>query len=474
MSTFLWAAYPYVCIGLFIVVPVIRMSYRPFGFSTRASGLFGKNLLGFASLALHWGLFLLLAGHLAGFLGGMIGGGPWITVFYWIGLVGGVLVLLGSTLALGRRLRVPEVRAMSQWDDYVIHLFLLALVILGLYQVLVHQIFGVAYTASAWLGSVARLQPEPDLIASATLISKLHILIALTFFAVFPFTKLVHFWTYPVNYFVRPYQSMRTPHHGRRTRWEFGLRTDKSWLVYGLGSLAVFFVGASWLLFGTAYDGHSPPTRTHDGRLAGYPLFVSQCARCHGLAGDGDGPGASSPTFAARPRDLTTGAYHFVSTDNAVASDADLARTIRHGLPAAGMPAFDQLSGEQVQTLVATLDYLWVKRPAAGAEIVVPTSPPEGASADRGITLFQQNCAVCHGERGRGDGAAAAGLRIKPANLAAGRVKGGTDVEALYWRISAGIQPAAMPGFARTLSPVDRYSLVLFLRERVLPQGSVP
>ncbi|MGH6975300.1 MAG: copper homeostasis membrane protein CopD, partial [Stellaceae bacterium] len=43
-----------------------------------------------------------------------------------------------------------------------------------------------------------------------------------------------------------------------------------------------------------------------------------------------------------------------------------------------------------------------------------PTVPYDAASVDRGTAIYAQNCALCHGADGKGDGPAAAGLPIKP------------------------------------------------------------
>jgi mono/diheme cytochrome c family protein len=55
--------------------------------------------------------------------------------------------------------------------------------------------------------------------------------------------------------------------------------------------------------------------------------------------------------------------------------------------------------------------------PAAG---FAQTQPKSVASTDvqRGRDTFQQHCAVCHGERGKGDGPAAGALRERPVDLA--------------------------------------------------------
>ena len=50
MNNFLWGVFPYLCIVLFFTVPLIRMVVRPFAGGTRASGVFGRKLVGAASL----------------------------------------------------------------------------------------------------------------------------------------------------------------------------------------------------------------------------------------------------------------------------------------------------------------------------------------------------------------------------------------------------------------------------------------
>lgn len=472
---FLWGVYPYLCFTLFLMVPILRMIYRPFGWSTRASGLFNRDVLGMASLTLHWGIFLVFVAHVAGFIGGLLGLEGWITFFRWAGLIGGFSALIGSVLALIRRLVVPEVKAMSQWDDYVVHFFIVALLGLGLYQVLVDKIFGVAYTASSWLASVSHFNPQPELLNSASLISKTHIFLALTFFAVFPFTKLVHFWTFPLNYFVRPYQSMRTARYLFQRKWEYALRSDQSMLVYGLSGLAAFFILFSFFLGqagATANVAKTTPAWTSSGRLAGLPLYVSQCARCHGLTGLGDGPGAASPTFARRPRNFTSEKYIFVSTDNNIASDEDLARTIRLGLVSAGMPAFSELDDPQVASLVAVLRSC---RPKPGEKpgdtIKVPPVSAQ-ANARRGQELFALACAPCHGESGRGDGPNVATMKdfagqpIRPRDLTRGQLKVSAAPEQIYLRIACGIDQ--MPSFNASLTPEDIWSVVKFVEAEFL------
>ena len=233
MTNLLWGVFPYIAFTLFFAVPIIRMVFRPYSFTTRASGLFNRRTQGLAMHLFHWGIFAVLVGHIAGFIGGSLDLEVWVDqTFYWLALIGGLMTLTGALIALIRRMAIPEVRAMSQPDDYIVLFFLIAILGIALYQVIFQEIFGMVYVVAPWFASIWAFSPDPELMEGATLLTQIHVFLALSLFAYFPFTKLVHFWTLPVNYFVRPYQVMRTNRFHSETRWEFALRSDKSYLVY--------------------------------------------------------------------------------------------------------------------------------------------------------------------------------------------------------------------------------------------------
>ena len=481
MTDLLWGVYPYVCLTLFFIVPVIRMVFRPYAWSTRATSLFSNKLLGVASLFFHWGILLVFLGHVAGLIGGVLGYESWLVFFYWAGLVGGLMALFGAIIALIRRWTVPEVRAMSQLEDYLVHFFLIPILAIALYQVIFDRIFGVAFTASSWFASLWAFSPQAELMESASFLTKLHIFLALTFLAYFPFTKLVHLWTLPVNYLVRPYQSMRTARYQFQRRWEFALRSDKSVLVYGLGFFALSAIVISTFLGMPQHESLAKMDGDSGNGvgLSGYALFVSQCARCHGMDGLGNGLGADSPTFGAAPRDLSAGHYRFISTDNGIASDADLKRVLTDGLPASGMPAFNTLSEPQLASLVSVLDGFWKNRPEAGNTIDVGDVPAiTQQMRDQGKELFNGMCSACHGQQGKGDGPAAIaivdwkGNAVRPANLAIGMLKSGRDLKQIYLRIASGISGGKagsplMPPFPLPAEQI--WSIVGYLDASILP-----
>lgn len=224
LENFFFVGLPYIAFFLFIV----GTAYRAFtGFkgrfrrrldwtargdyfwATRSTGFFGRASIGPAALSLHWGLFIVILAHVVGFIGGASGKAGLVEFFRWTGLFGCLLLVYGALWALIRRLAVPQVRAMSTAEDYLVLLFLLTSAGLGLYHSAIRLAFGVSYAVGPWFYSLLTFQPDAGLVASVPLVMKLHMIVNFLFFAYFPFTKLVHAFSYPFGYLARPYISMR-------------------------------------------------------------------------------------------------------------------------------------------------------------------------------------------------------------------------------------------------------------------------
>jgi mono/diheme cytochrome c family protein len=98
------------------------------------------------------------------------------------------------------------------------------------------------------------------------------------------------------------------------------------------------------------------------------------------------------------------------------------------------------------------------KAPASAKALKNPVERAAGLKA--GKSLFDTDCAMCHGKTGKGDGPAGAALNPKPENLAGKEVQRQTDGE-LFWKISEG--RGAMPAW-KSLAEKDRWSLVRYIR----------
>jgi mono/diheme cytochrome c family protein len=78
-----------------------------------------------------------------------------------------------------------------------------------------------------------------------------------------------------------------------------------------------------------------------------------------------------------------------------------------------------------------------------------------------GRLIYTQNCIVCHGLTGKGDGPAAASLRPPPADLSQ-RVAGRTAAD--LWRtVTDGVPGTAMPAWNHTLTDTERWDVVNYL-----------
>lgn len=181
-----------------------------FLWTTRSTGFFGRASIGPAVLCLHWGLIVLVVAHIIGFIGGAVGNPSLVEFFRWIGMFGCVLLLYGASWALVRRLSKRELRAMSSLEDYLVLLFLIVITGLGLYHSAITLTFGVSYAVGPWLVGLLTLCSDPNLLTTAPLAVRVHMIVNFIFFAYFPFTKLVHAFSYPFGYFARPYITMRS------------------------------------------------------------------------------------------------------------------------------------------------------------------------------------------------------------------------------------------------------------------------
>lgn len=210
----------------------------------------------------------------------------------------------------------------------------------------------------------------------------------------------------------------------------------------------------------------------------GEQVYQRRCAGCHGDKGDGKGPSAAM--LRIKPRDFTAGIFKFHSTPGADAlpTDQDLFVTISHGLWGTPMPPWYDITSEQrmaVIQFIKTFSTRWLAEEAA-APITVPPEPAVSMqSVNHGRELYAANCRVCHGDNGRGDGIAAAGLvdkwghPVAPADYtlpagAPGGVKLGHHGRHLFQTAMNGIGGSPMPVFAASISPENIWDTVHFIQ----------
>lgn len=106
-----------------------------------------------------------------------------------------------------------------------------------------------------------------------------------------------------------------------------------------------------------------------------------------------------------------------------------------------------------------------VLEPAYPTSFYASAEPYAAPSVARGARLYARNCALCHGAAGQGDGPAAAGLPVRPADLTAPHLFAHSEGD-LFWWVSHGRGDGAMPGFAGVMSAAERWDTINFIRAR--------
>lgn len=127
----------------------------------------------------------------------------------WGGGFFGVVTLVGMIILTSRRFTNSNVRHLSSASDLIVNSFLLFIVFIGVYSSLITNTttpgFDYRATISIWFRSLLILQPQAEFMASVPIAFKLHILTGFLIFAMWPFTRLVHVWSVPLNYVGRSY-----------------------------------------------------------------------------------------------------------------------------------------------------------------------------------------------------------------------------------------------------------------------------
>ena len=245
--------------------------------------------------------------------------------------------------------------------------------------------------------------------------------------------------------------------------------------VLSLLLLAWQVLGWAFLGGGSAEAAQAPPQVF----LRGQQVYAANCGVCHGVNGDGNGTAAHM--FRVRPRDFRQGIFKFRSTPfGSLPTDDDLLQSVTHGLRWTGMvgrvdlPEADRLA--VVQYLKAFSPRFATEAPAPA--VGVPTAPPKNRElVEQGGHLYRElGCNACHGERGRGDGPAAPGLKdywdwpTRPSDLTWRPLKRGSRPEDVYLTIATGLSGTPMPYLGGSLDGRQIWALVYYLDSLVLPE----
>jgi nitrate reductase gamma subunit len=218
----LFGWYPYLCLTVFLVGSWLRFDREQYTWRSGSSQMLRRRQLSWGSNLFHVGILVIFMGHFVGLLTpiwvfDMLGIShsfkQWMAIV--LGGVAGVMCFVGITLLVHRRLFDSRIRKTSSFGDIAVLLLLYVQLILGLSTIPVslgHTDGHEMVKFMTWAQGILALQPGVAAqVADVHIIFKLHLVLGMTLFLVFPFTRLVHIWSAPVWYLGRRgYQVVRT------------------------------------------------------------------------------------------------------------------------------------------------------------------------------------------------------------------------------------------------------------------------
>jgi nitrate reductase gamma subunit len=221
LHNFVFTVYPYICLAVFFMGSLARFDRDQYTWKSDSSQLLRTGTLRWGSNLFHVGILFLFFGHLFGQLMPHWMYEPFISVAQKqmlaivAGGVAGLLCFVGLTLLLHRRIFDPRIRLTSHRTDLAILLILWVQLSIGLVTLPLswhHSDGSAMLILASYLQGIATLRPDAAALMAVEWQYKLHLVLGMTIFLLFPFSRLVHVWSgfATIGFLFRPHQVVRS------------------------------------------------------------------------------------------------------------------------------------------------------------------------------------------------------------------------------------------------------------------------
>ncbi len=227
---FIFGIYPYIALSVFLLGSLIRFDRDQYTWKSDSSQLLRGGQLRWGSNLFHVGVLFLLGGHSVGMLTPhfvyehfMTAGDKQIVAMISGGIFG-VMGFAGVCMLLHRRLFDVRIRINSKTSDIVLLVLLWVQFALGLATIPLsaqHLDGSMMLKLAEWAQRILTFRGDAvELLSDASWIFKIHMLLGMSIFFIFPFTRLVHVWSGfgTLSYLARPYQLVRSRRVGMVTQ----------------------------------------------------------------------------------------------------------------------------------------------------------------------------------------------------------------------------------------------------------------
>jgi nitrate reductase gamma subunit len=198
-----------------------RFDRDQYTWKSDSSQLLRKGQLRWGSNLFHIGILFLFGGHTVGLLTPHFIYEPFISpgdkqmVAVVAGGIAGVICFIGLTMLLHRRIFDDRIRLTSHRTDLFILVILWVQLVLGLITLpfsFGHSDGSVMLVLSDWAQRIVTFRPDAAGLVALDWPYKVHLVLGMTIFLLFPFSRLVHVWSGfgTLAYVFRPYQVVRS------------------------------------------------------------------------------------------------------------------------------------------------------------------------------------------------------------------------------------------------------------------------
>ncbi|MBN8530314.1 MAG: respiratory nitrate reductase subunit gamma [Alphaproteobacteria bacterium] len=218
--SFFFSTYPYICLTVFALGTLIRYDREQYSWRASSSQLLADKGLKIGNVMFHLGVIFIFFGHLVGLLTPHAVYEHFITaeqkqlLAIVAGGIAGAIGFIGLTILVFRRLFVARIRATSSVSDIMVLLIFWVQITLGMITIpfsLSHHDATLMLNLSEWAQHVVTFRSGAhEYIIGTEWPFQMHLILGMTIFLLFPFTRLVHILSAPVKYVWRPYQVVRS------------------------------------------------------------------------------------------------------------------------------------------------------------------------------------------------------------------------------------------------------------------------
>ncbi|WP_138418560.1 respiratory nitrate reductase subunit gamma [Aquibacillus sediminis] len=215
LDMLLWGIFPYIVLTIFIGGHIYRYQNDQFGWTTKSSEFLEKKRLRIGSMLFHGGIFLVLGGHIIGLIVPVqfynaigISKDAYHVIAIMFGLPAGIAAFIGLGLLCYRRISVKRIKATTSFGDWLTLVLLMFVIVSGLIATSLNvNAHGFDYrtTIAPWLRGLFYFNVQPELMATVPIWFKIHIYTTFALYVAWPFTRLVHAFSFPVRYLRRNY-----------------------------------------------------------------------------------------------------------------------------------------------------------------------------------------------------------------------------------------------------------------------------